>query len=88
MLSSRSGGAGRSSRGWWKHTIGKLTKCKSFLPRASWKDGVQERVRVRVQKLWDHVLWRKLTYLQLPGWRGYEGRGTAVTLLDVRDVPL
>lgn len=61
-------------------------------------DGVQERVRVRVRKLWDpravarasftHAL---LAYLQLPpweGWRGCEGRGTAVTLLDVRDVPL
>ena len=51
-------------------------------------DGVQERVRVRVRKLWDHVLWRELTYLQLTpweGWRGCEGRGTAVMLLDVRE---
>ena len=51
-------------------------------------DRVQEGVRVRVQKLWDHVLWRELIYLQLLGWRGYEGRGTAATLPDVRDVPL
>ena len=50
-----------------------MAKSKSFQPRerGGWimdveMDGVQERVRVRGRKLWDHVLWRELAYLQLP----------------------
>ena len=51
-------------------------------------DGVQERVRIRVRRLWDHVLWRELATPSLGGVAWLRWRGTAVTLLDVRDVPL